>query len=156
MSSKERVLNRERERGRADALDLVSRLPNMTDTEIINEEEKIPAWDGAKDYTSYPVGFVVSFPINGELNIFGLLQPHNAAYYPDTNPDNNRALWSLKHTKNPLKARGYVRPSGTSGLYMKDECYKDGEVVYISAIDNNAYTFEEYPQGWTIWGGESV
>lgn len=157
MTNKELVLAAMRSLGKSDAEDLQSRIPNMTDTEIINEEEKIPAWDGNKDYTTYPTGFAVSFPIDGELNIFGLLQPHNAAHYPNDNPDNNRALWSLKHTKNPLKARGYVRPNGTSGLYMKEECYRSGEVVYISKIDNNADTFEEYPQGWGVWDkGETV
>lgn len=152
MTSKDRVLERERQRGKADALGLVTRIPSMTDTEIIDEEDKIPQFDPAKDYTGYAVGFAVQ----DAGQTYGLIQPHNASHYPEQRPSVLNALWGVKHTKNPLKAKEYVRPLGTSGLYMKDECYKDGETVYISQIDNNAYTFAEYPKGWRVWEGESV
>jgi len=153
MTSKEIALSAMRSQGKADALDLQTRIESgtMDDTAIIDEEEKIPYWDPNKDYTNCPRGYAVAFDIEGERNIFGLLIPHNASHYPNDNPENNRTLWSLKHTKNPRKARAYVRPNGTSGLYMLDECYKAGETVYISEIDNNGYTYEEYPQGWRIW-----
>lgn len=150
MTSRDFVLARFRELGQADALSLKERTPELTDTEIINEEDKIPDWDGAKDYTSYPVGFAVAYDIDGERNIFGLIQPHNAANYPDANPDNTRSLWGLKHTKNPKKARAFVPPRGTSGLYKKDECYKDGDTVYVCLQDNTVYTATEWPQGWMV------
>lgn len=152
MTSKERVLEREKQRGRSDALDLVSRISGMSDTEIIDEEDKIPQFDPNKDYTGYAIGFAVQ----DAGQTYGLIQPHNASHYPEQRPVDLSALWGVKHTKNPLKAKAYVRPLGTSGLYMKDECYKANDTVYISEIDNNAYTFEEYPQGWRVWEGESV
>lgn len=150
MTNKEITLSAMRTMGRADALDLASRLDGMSDTEIINEEEKIPHWSQDKDYTGYAAGFAVQ----DFGQVYGLIQPHDASHYPSQGPADLRALWSVKHTTNPYKAKAYVPPLGTSGLYMKDECYRDGNTVYISAIDNNAYTFEEYPQGWTIWEAE--
>lgn len=150
MNSRDFVLSRFRELGQSDALSLKERTPDMTDTEIIDEEDKIPDWDGTKDYTGYPVGFAVAYDIASERNIFGLIQPHNAANYPDANPDNTRALWGLKHTKNPAKARSFVAPQGTSGMYMKDECYRGGDTVYVCLNDNTVYTAVEYPQGWKV------
>lgn len=150
MTNKEITLSAMRSMGKADALDLVSRLSGMTDTEIIDEEEKIPQWSNDKDYTGYTAGFTVQ----DIGQVYGLIQPHNASYYTEQRPADLRALWSVKHTTNPYKAKEYVRPLGTSGMYMKGECYRDDENVYISVIDNNVYTYEEYPKGWQIWGGE--
>lgn len=132
--------------GKADALDLLSRIPELTDTQIIDEEEKIPQYDNAKDYTGYEANV---FCVRDEDQVWVLLQPYNAASYPDTRPSGLRAMWGLKHTKNPKKAKPYVLPYGTSGMYMKDECYIDeDDTVWISGIDNNAYTAAEYPESW--------
>lgn len=137
-----------RDMGKSDAQGLQDRIQDgMTDTEIINEEGKIPLFDNDKDYTGYPRGFAVR---DGE-QVYGLLQPYNASYYPDQRPADLRALWGLKHTTNPEKAKPYVEPLGTSGLYMRDECcIFDGE-IYISLIDNNSWTPIGYPQGWQKW-----
>lgn len=135
MTSKEIVLEAMRSQGKADALDLRSRSADMTGTEIIREESKVPAWDGQKDYSQWSVGSPVSF----EEQVYTLLQPHNASHYPDANPANTPALWSITHTKDFNKAKPYLAPNGTSGLYMKDEvCTKD-EKTWISLQDNNPY-----------------
>lgn len=146
MTSKEIVLSAMRTLGKADAKDLLSRIPGMTDTEIINEEEKIPEFDNSKDYSSYEANV---FCVRDGGQVWVLLQPYNASVYPDQKPADLRTLWGLKHTKNPLKAKPYVAPYGTSGLYMKDECCTDenGD-VWISVTDNNAYSPSEYPQNW--------
>ena len=147
------ALNAMKAQGRADALDLQGRISSqsLTDTEIIDEEEKIPAFDNTKDYTSYPVGFAVQ----DEGQVWGLLQPYNASYYPDQRPSGLRALWGLKHTKNPLKAKPFVEPLGTSGMYMKDECVFENGLVYISTVDNNVYSPTDYPQNWKLYTGEA-
>lgn len=146
MTSKEIVLNAMRSLGRADAENLLLRIPDMTDTEIINEEEKIPRYDNGKDYSGYTANV---FCVRDEDQVWVLLQPYNASHYPNTRPSGLRAMWGLKHTKNPLKAKPYVAPHGTSGLYMKDECYIDDDgAIWISLVDNNPYSAEEYPQNW--------
>lgn len=138
-TSKERVLARERDRGRLDALDLQSRAPSLTGTEIINEEYKIPAFDPKKDYTKWNAGS----PVADEEQVWLLLIPHNAAHYTGR-PSSLRSLWGLAHAKDPAKAKPWVAPYGTSGLWMVDECctypYTDGTThVFRNKHDNNEY-----------------
>lgn len=146
MENRNFVLSVFRENGRLDALDLRGRAASMDGTAIISEEAKIPAWDVAKDYTGWAVGAPVAY----DGNIFGLLIPHHAAHYPDANPANSPAMWSVKHTKDPERAKVYLAPNGTSGLYMADECCVQGGVVYRSRHDDNPYSPEDYPDWWEV------
>jgi hypothetical protein len=77
-----------------------------------------------------------------------LLQPYNAAYYPGR-PSTLRALWGLAHTTNPERAKPWVDPYGTSGMYMRGECYKkpDG-TVWRSLDDNQVYNADVLPNRW--------
>ena len=148
MTNKEIALAAMRALGHKNASELAGLITagELTDTEIIDAEESVPAFDSGKDYTLYPTGFAVT----DSDQVYGLLQPYNAANYPDMRPKDLRALWSLKHTKNPEKAKEYVAPSGTSGMYMKDECCVFAGAVYLSLTDDNAYSPGEYPQGWLV------
>jgi hypothetical protein len=116
MTSKERVLQRERDRGRMAARELQTRAPEMTGTQLIAEEGKVPAWDPAKDYSTWAAGY----PVADEGQVWILLQPHNAAHYTGR-PSTLRALWGLAHTTDPAMAKPWVASYGTSGLYMIDE-----------------------------------
>ena len=130
--------------GRADALDLRARAEGMDGTHIIREETKIPVFDHEKDYTDWPVGS----PVTHEEQVYKLLQPHNAANYKG-NPSTLKSLWSICHTKDPDKAKPWQSPNGTSGMYMKDECYKktDGKVMQ-SLEDNVVHDADAAPQFW--------
>ena len=128
-----------KEKGKSDALDLRSRAKNLDGTALIAEETKIPQFDGNKDYSSFPVGSPVWEQIDGERQVFGLIQPHNAANYPGSTPLNTRALWSLKHTKDAERAKAWIAPLGTSGMYMKDEVCKHSDKIWRSKQDNNPY-----------------
>ena len=86
----------------------------------------------------------------GELQIFGMIVPVNTAHYPGITPNTERSLYSLMHTKNPAKAKAWVAPLGTSGLYMLDECCKVDNVVYRSIVDNNAYSPADYAANWEV------
>ena len=88
-------------------------------------------------------------PVQDEGQVWLLLQPHNAANY-EGRPSTLRALWGLAHTKDPAKAKPYMAPEGTSGLYHADECvlWTDGK-VYKSTVDNNSWTPDGYPAGWS-------
>lgn len=129
--------------GRRQALDLQNRAPGMTGTEIIAEEGNVPAWDSAKDYTGWKPGL----PVADEGQVWVLLQPHNAAHYPGR-PATLRALWGLAHTTDPAKAKPYVAPYGTSGLYMTGECCTENGGTHRSKVDNNPYAPSEYPANW--------
>lgn len=149
MSLQEKYFNYMEKIGEYEARDLLNRITYLSDTEIIDEEEKIPDFNNDKDYSNYESN---KFCVRYNNQVWVLIQPYNASNYPDTNPENLRSIWGLKHTKNPKKAKSYISPFGTSGLYMKDECYKDDNgSVWISVVDNNAYSAAEYPQNWRQW-----
>lgn len=148
MTNKEIVLSAMKSQGRADALDLRSRAVDMDGTAIIAEEEKIPLFDSQKDYSSWAVGAPVAEIIDGERQIFTLLQPYNAASYPESTPSTLPAIWSIRHTKDPKKAKPWLAPNGTSGLYMMDECCTESGKIWSSAQDNNAYSPSAYPLYW--------
>lgn len=127
------------------AKDLRARSPEMTGTAIIAEEEYIPFWGNEKDYTNVVVGA----PVQHKGQVYTLLQPHNASYYPGT-PATLAALWRVKHTTDPLKAKPWVKPTSTSDMYLKDECmiYTDDKVYRCQR--DTIYSPEEYAPDWKV------
>lgn len=132
--------------GRADALRLREEAANLNGTQIIDREHSAPAFDPQKDYSGFPVGT----PVTDEGQVWLLIQPHNAANY-EGRPSTLRALWGLAHTTNPEKAKPWVDAYGTSGVYMRGECYKaeDG-TVYRCLFDNTVHDATEYPDFWEL------
>lgn len=127
------------EAGRRQALSLQAQAKDMTGTEIIAREGDIPAWNASKDYTKWPMGA----PVTDEGQVWLLLTPHNSAHYAGR-PSGLRALWGLAHTTDPAKAKPWVSPYGTSGLYMLDECCiypaADGRIhVFRNRHDRNEF-----------------
>lgn len=132
--------------GRADALKLREEAANLTGTQIIDREHSAPAFDPTKDYSGFPVGA----PVTDEGQVWLLIQPYNAANYAGR-PSTLRALWGLAHTTNPAKAKPWVDPYGTSGMYMTGECYKDADGnVWQAKQDNLVHDAEAYPAGWEL------
>ena len=130
--------------GKHDAALLRSEAASLTGTEIIRRDMSIPAFDPAKDYSSWPAGA----PVTDEGQVWMLIQPYNAANYTGR-PSTLRALWGLCHTKDADKAKPWVEPYGTSGMYMKDECYKDENgQVWRCLEDNMVYTAAALPAKW--------
>ena len=152
MNSRELVLNIFRAQGAADALDLRRRAPQLDGTALIAEEEKIPRFDGSKDYTSWPSGAPVWEEVEGERQIYTLITPHNANYYPGSSPSTLPALWSIRHTKDPAKAKAWLAPSGTSGLYEAGECCIQGGHVWKNNQPGNAFCPDAYPAYWEDLG----
>lgn len=148
MTSKERVLQREHDRavpvgkvqGKADALDLAARASDMDGTAIIAEEDHIPAWSEDAVYTADHVGF----PVQDKGQVYTLLMPHRPADNPGSRPENLRAIYDLKHTKDPHKAKPWMASYGVSGLYKIDEVctwpFGDGtDHVFRNLHDNNEF-----------------
>jgi len=145
------IINQQFERGRADALDLRDRAKDMDGTGIIAEERKVPQFDPSKDYSTWAIGS----PVREGEQVFKLLQPYNAAHYTGT-PSTLPALWSICHTKDPVKAKPYLAPNGISGMYMLDECCTENGHVYCSKVDNNVYAPSAYAQNWDDLGEITV
>lgn len=135
MTAKERVLNRERMRGREAALALAERAHEMTGRELIEEEGSIPAWSESAVYTSAHIGF----PVRDNGQVFTILQPHTPAHNPGARPADLPAIYSIQHTTDPDKAKPYLAPHGTSGLYSEGEvCTYEG-AIWRSLQGNNPY-----------------
>ena len=130
--------------GRADAKALRTEAASLDGTQIIARKVSIPDFDPQKDYSAWPAGA----PVQDGGQVWTLIQPHNAANYTGR-PADLRALWGLCHTTDPDRAKAWVEPLGTSGMYMQGECYsaEDG-TVYRALQDNLVYTAEAYPAGW--------
>lgn len=152
MTSKERVLQRERLRGKADVLDLAARASTLTPTQIIDEESKIPVFVWGTDYSKCPAGTPIRQKVDGEWQVFTMITPVNTSHYPNITPNTERSLYSLCHTKNPKKAKAWVAPLGISGLYSADECCTDTGHVWQSNVNDNAYSPSAYPANWTDLG----
>ena len=135
MNSKERVLQRERDRGKAAALNLATRAPEMTGTAIIAEQDHVPAWREDAVYTGNHVGF----PVQDDGQVYTILQPHTPAHNPGFRPVDLPAIYSIKHTTDPAKAKPYVAPNGQSGMYMTDDCCTYEGHIWRSGQDNNVW-----------------
>lgn len=90
----------------------------------------------------------IGAPVRDGEQLYKLLQPYNASTWPDQRPADLPALWSICHTKDPSKAKEWLAPNGTSGMYMSGECCVDGGVVYRCLTDNTVHSPTDYPQAW--------
>lgn len=152
MNNKEFVLDVHRNLGKADALSLANRATGMTPTQIIDEESKIPMFVWGTDYSGLPKGSPIAEEVDGEIQVFTMITPVNTAHYPGITPSKERSLYSLCHTTNPKRAKAWIAPLGTSGLYTINECCTDGGHVWQSIVSNNAYAPSAYPQNWLDLG----
>lgn len=152
MDSKKFILDMIRARGESDALDLRDRAPDLDGTAIIAEQEKIPRFDGSKDYTTWPAGAPVWEEVDGERQVYTLITPHNASHYPGSSPSTLPALWSIRHTKDPAKAKAWLAPNGISGLYETDERCTQGGHVWRNKQAGNAFSPDAMPSYWEDLG----
>lgn len=152
MTSKELVAEALRDIGKQKALNLRAKVVanEVDDTSLIEQEELVPNWK-AIDYSNFEIGTPVRDPSDGTGQVYKLLQKHDATGHDDWNPAAAVSLWDIAHTKDPAKAKPYVEPQGTRGMYMKDEVmiWTD-EKVYKSTIDNNVYTPEVRGSYWSV------
>lgn len=152
MNSKELVLQVHRDLGRADALDLANRADGMNGTAIIAEETKVPLFVSGADYSACPKGAPIAQMVDGELQIFTMITPVNTAHYSGITPNTQRDLYNLCHTTNPKKAKPFVDPLGTSGLYTEGECCTENGHVWRNLYPDNAYRPSALPERWEDLG----
>ena len=73
---------------------------------------------------------------------------------PNWEPDKEKTLWKIMHTKDKTNPKPFVQPTGAHDIYMKDEvCLFEIDGVMklcTSKVDNNAYSPSDYAQNWTI------
>lgn len=152
MTSKERVLQRERDRGKADAQNLADRAVGMDGTAIIAEETKVPLFVSGADYSKCPKGAPIAQIVDGEIQVFTMITPVNTAHYPGITPNTERSLFSLCHTTDPKRAKLWIAPNGTSGLYAVDECCVDSGHVWRNTYEGNEFSPSALPARWEDLG----
>ena len=134
MTSKERVLQRERDRGRMAAQEVQTKSAEMTGTQLNAVEDRIPKYAVAvkvMNMLERPVGFVCK---SSEGRVVKLLQNYDSTIYTKE-PEEYPALWGFVWSNNPDHAKPFI--SLSTSPYMKD-----------STIDNNVYAPSAYPDGW--------
>lgn len=151
MDSKGFVLDSMRNLGRQEVEKLQSEAPSLDGTAIIEKEAYVPDFDpDQQQFLDWKAGTVV----RDNEQVWQLIQPYDSSTYKDR-PENLRALWGLCHTKDPKKAKPYVPPYGTSGMYMEGECCTEGGKIYISKVNNNVFSPAEYPSNWELYDAAS-
>lgn len=131
--------------GRADALALQERAPEMSGTELYAEDEKIPSFTAAvknANILTRSPGFVCRSTAG---RVVKLLQVYDSTIYTQE-PEELPAQWGFQWSTDPGKALPFIAMS--TSPYNKDDCCTEGGTVYRSKIDNNVWAPSAYPQGW--------
>ena len=145
MTSKERVLKRERDRGRMAAQEVQTKSAEMTGTELNRVCDCIPEFTESvkvKNMLERPVGFVCK---SSEGRVVKLLQNYDSEIYKGE-PEEYPALFGFKWSKDADKAREFIALS--TSPYMVGDCCKEEGVVFRSKVDNNVFSPSHYPEGW--------
>lgn len=147
MNAKERVLQREYQRGRAAALEVQERSADMSGTELYAVDDRIPRFLKAREVqnTLYrPVGFVCK---SSAGRVVSLIQPYDSDIYTQE-PEELSAQWRFWWSTDPAKALPFVALS--TSPYNTGECCTWEGVAKRSVIDNNVWSPADLPTGWEV------
>ena len=136
MTSKERVLQRERQRGYEAAKLLQSNADNMSGTELNASDDRIPGFTAAclrQNMLQRPVGFVC---VSGEGRVVRLLHPYDSSIYTNE-PEDLPSLWAFQWSTDPAKARPFIARS--TYTYNTGECCTYDGKVWRSGQDGNVW-----------------
>lgn len=149
MTSKERVLQREYDRGRADARQLQEQAPGMTGTELNAAGDRIPRFKEAVKHMNMlnraadrVNGFVCK---SSAGRVVRLIQNYDSNIFTGE-PEELPAQFAFVWSDDPAKALPFVAIS--TSPYMKNNCCMEGTAVYRSVMDNNVFAPSAYPSGW--------
>ena len=131
--------------GRADALNLQERSPDMTGTELYAEDTVIPDFQAAKakaNMLTRQAGFVCKSTAG---RVVRLIQPYDSGIYPEE-PEELSAQWGFAWSTDPAKALPFVALA--TSPYNTGDCCREGGQVYRSKMDGNVFAPSAYPEGW--------
>lgn len=134
--------------GVEDARSLRAEAADLSGTEIIAREQSVPLFEEGKDYSAWPVGAPVAEEVDGEVQVYKIITPANMAHYPGVRPSNTPSMFSVTHTTDPAKAKQFVPPNGTSGLYAAGECCVENGAVYRNLHEGNEFPPSAMAERW--------
>lgn len=146
MTSEERVLNREYQRGREAAKAVQANADNMTGTELNAAGDRIPRFAAAvaaKNMMERPAGQTGGFVCRSSAGrVVRLLQNYDSATYLHEDgtpwePEELPAQWGFKWSTDPAKAKPFISLS-TSPYNTGDCCTYDGK-TWRSGQDGNVW-----------------
>jgi hypothetical protein len=136
MTAKDRVLERERQRGYEAAKAVQAKADDMSGTELYAVDDRIPAFLAAREKVNMlkrDIGFVCK---SSAGRVVRLIQPYDSEIYTDE-PETLPAQWAFKWSTDPKKALPFVAIS-TSPFNTGDCCtYEDR--VWRSGQDANTW-----------------
>ena len=155
MTSKDRVLERERQRGYEAAKVLQADAENMTGTELYAAEDRIPAFAAAcvkKNMMERKAGMTNGYVCRSSAGrVVRLLQNYDSTVYLHEDgtpwePEELPAQWGFKWSTDPAKALPFIAIS--TSPYNTGECCSENGEVFRSKMDGNVHAPSAYPQGW--------
>ena len=139
------------EEGRRQALDLQSRAPEMTGTELNAEEDKIPFFQAAvkqKNMLDRKAGQTDGFVCKSTAGrVVRLIQNYDSDIYT-AEPEELPAQWRMVWSADPEKALPFVAIS--TSPYNTGDCCTENNIAYRSTMDNNVWSPSAYPSGWEL------
>ena len=151
MTSKERVLQRERDRGRMAAQAVQEAAPTMTGTELNAADDRIPRFAEAVKHKNMldrkagqEDGFVC---LSSAGRVVRLIQNYDSDVFT-AEPEDLPAQYGFVWSDDPAKALPFVAIS--TSPYMKGNCCTENGNTYRSTIDNNVWAPSAYPAGWEV------
>lgn len=122
----------------------------LTDEDAMEIATVYDPWAAGK---SYKADDLLTYGTNGvgDPQLYRVVQAHTSQ--ADWLPDQTPALY----TPIGLDEDGYPvwsRPTGAHDAYNTGDVVDYNGVLYISTIDGNIWSPEEYPQGWEVYTPE--
>lgn len=150
MNSKERVLQRERDRGRMAAQAVQEASPTMTGTELNAADDRIPRFSEAvkhKNMLNRKAGQEDGFVCRSSAGrVVRLIQAYDSDVFagePEELPAQFRFVWS----HDPTKAQPFIA-SSTSYYNTGDCCLNKAGQAVRSKIDVNTFDPDVNPEFW--------
>lgn len=153
MTSKERVLERERQRGRAAALEVQSRSSSMSGTELNAVDDRIPWFTAAckvQNMSERKAGQTDGFVCRSSAGrVVRLIQNYDSDVYTQE-PEQLAAQWRFVWSTDPKKALPFIALS-TSPYGIGECCTYDGH-VWRSGQAANVWAPGTVGVSWTDLG----
>lgn len=152
MTSRERVLKREYDRGRAAATEVQERSSNMSGTELYAVDDRIPQFKEAvkkQNMLTRKAGMTDGFVCKSSAGrVVRLIQNYDSDIFPGE-PEELPAQWGFKWSTDPAKALPFIALA--TSPYMTGDCCTENGCTYRSKMDNNVHAPSAYPDGWAVY-----
>lgn len=151
MTSRERVLKREYDRGRIAAMEVQERSPDMNGTELYAVDDRIPQFKEAvkkQNMLTRKAGMTDGFVCKSSAGrVVRLIQNYDSDIFTGE-PEDLPAQYGFVWSDDPAKALPFVAIS--TSPYMKGNCCTENGSTYRSLYDNNVAAPSAWPQGWEL------